>query len=82
MPDQPSPEALKAASVLERDDVKPWDEDFKIAVVRTLDAFAQQARDRALEEAAAIAEWHANCPADAVAIPEALRALKSKELQT
>ncbi len=39
---EPTVEAERAADALERDDNKPWDEDFKLAVALALDRFAAQ----------------------------------------
>ncbi len=38
----PTVEAERAADALERDDVKPWDEDFRLALMLALDRFAAE----------------------------------------
>ncbi len=47
----PTVEAERAADVLERDDNKPWDEDFKLALMLAFDRFAAE---RLTEHSAAL----------------------------
>lgn len=50
----PGADAMAIAQQLERDDTKPWDEDFRTAVARVIEAAAADARARAIEEADAV----------------------------